>query len=269
MQNSKISSNHSSSGSSLASSHHDSISDNQRSKLKSPIQPEHEYADQIVTHERPLIQKSNSSNEDYIPSPSTIKKRRSTKSYRQDIYEEDLMSSDEEVNRLNKPLSVIKINDRHIREIYKLPTPPPEIKRVFHRMRSPEPKIIERIFVRRPTPEIIENIIEIPPRKVHIINREKHLRQSKPITRTKVVHLKRRHHHENEEQPQSYISSDQYLQQPPISTYTVQLKPLPMNYYQSNILPEITCNTHILQSPFYTYQSSHMPLIFSHEYTYY
>ncbi|CAF3102284.1 unnamed protein product [Rotaria sp. Silwood2] len=113
MQNSKISSNHSSSVSSLTSSHHDSTSDNQR--------------------------------------------------------------------------------------IYKLPTPPPEIKRVFHRIRSPEPKIIERIFVCRPTSEIIENIIEIPPRKVHIINREKHFRQSKPITRTKVVHLKRCHRHENEE----------------------------------------------------------------------
>jgi hypothetical protein len=66
-----------------------------------------------------------------------------------------------------------------------VPTPPPEIKRVFHRLRSPEPKIIERVFVRRPAPEIIENIIEVPPEQVRIINKEKYLRKSKPIIRTK------------------------------------------------------------------------------------
>jgi hypothetical protein len=66
-----------------------------------------------------------------------------------------------------------------------LPTPPPEVKKVFHRLRSPEPKIIERVYVRRAAPEIIENIIEVPPEKVRIINREKNLSKSKPIIRTK------------------------------------------------------------------------------------
>ena len=69
--------------------------------------------------------------------------------------------------------------------VYRIPTPPPEIKRVYHRLRSPKTKTIERVYVHRPPPEIIENIIEIPPEKVRIINREKHLRPSKPIIRTK------------------------------------------------------------------------------------
>lgn len=69
--------------------------------------------------------------------------------------------------------------------VYRIPTPPPEIKRVYHRTRSPKTQTIERVYVHRPAREIVENIIEIPPEKVRIINREKHLRPSKPIIRTK------------------------------------------------------------------------------------
>lgn len=69
--------------------------------------------------------------------------------------------------------------------VYRLPTPPPKVKRVFHRLRSPEPKIIERVYVRRPAPQIIENVIEVPPEKVKIIHREKYLDNAKPITRSK------------------------------------------------------------------------------------
>lgn len=69
--------------------------------------------------------------------------------------------------------------------VYRLPTPPPKVKRVFHRLRSPEPKIIERVYVRRPAPQIIENVIEVPPEKVKIIHREKYLGNAKPITRSK------------------------------------------------------------------------------------
>jgi hypothetical protein len=66
-----------------------------------------------------------------------------------------------------------------------LPTPSPKIKRVYHRLRSPEPKVIERVFVRRPPPQIIENIIEVPPEKVRIVTREKYLEKPPPITRSK------------------------------------------------------------------------------------
>ncbi len=69
--------------------------------------------------------------------------------------------------------------------VYRLPTPPPKVKRVFHRLQSPEPKIIERVYVRRPPPEIIENVIEVPGEKVRIINREKYLEKSAPVTRSK------------------------------------------------------------------------------------
>ncbi|CAF2657839.1 unnamed protein product [Rotaria sp. Silwood2] len=253
MQNSKISSNHLSSLSSLNSSHHDSTSNNRRNRLKIPDLSEYEYVGRLVTRERPIIRKSNTLHENFMPSLNTNKKYRSTQSHRQTIHEENIMSSDEDVNSLNKPFSVIKINDQHIREIYKLPTPPPEVKRVFRRLRSPEPKLIERIFVRRPTPEIIENIIEVPRQKVRIVNREKYLRQSEPIIRTKFVRLKRRHRDQNEAQSQSYIPSNQYLQQPTISTYTSQLNPDSMIYCQSSILPQVTLKPKILQAPCYTY----------------
>ena len=110
-------------------------------------------------------------------------------------------SSSDNEDDLSRPLGVIRINDRHFREsefkktfhtidfasflVYRLPTPPPKVKRVFHRLRSPEPKIIERIYVRRPAPQVIENVIEVPPEKVRIIHRDKFLSHSKPITRSK------------------------------------------------------------------------------------
>lgn len=107
----------------------------------------------------------------------------------------------DDVDALSKPLGVIRISDRHYREsnrikkglsemrililVYRLPTPPPKVKRVFHRLQSPEPKVIERVYVRRPPPQIIENVIEVPPQKVRIIKKEKFLDKSTPITRSK------------------------------------------------------------------------------------
>jgi hypothetical protein len=137
----------------------------------------------LVTRERPIVRQSNSYHE-------TI-----------DRYYYST-SSDEDADDLSKPLGVIRISDRHVREsmqmkvdkrekyfvdilVYRVPTPPPEIKRVVHRLRSPKPKIIERVFVHRPPSEIIENVIEVPPEKVRVISREKHLPPSKPIIRTK------------------------------------------------------------------------------------
>jgi len=66
-----------------------------------------------------------------------------------------------------------------------MPTPPPEYRQVRQRAPPPQPKVIERVFLRRPAPEIIENIIEVPPEEVRIINREKILPKSKPIIRNK------------------------------------------------------------------------------------
>jgi hypothetical protein len=127
-------------------------------------------------------------------------------SHRRHVYEDRAVSSDnndtDDIDGLTRPLGVIRISDRHFREskscvicshsielvnslVYRLPTPPPKVKRVYHRLRSPEPKIIERVYVRRPQPQIIENVIEVPPEKVRIIHREKYLENAKPITRSK------------------------------------------------------------------------------------
>ncbi|CAF5210524.1 unnamed protein product, partial [Rotaria magnacalcarata] len=193
------------------------------------------------------------------------------------VYEEQSASSsdsDDNSDGLSKPLGVIKISDRHVREIYRLPTPPPKIKRVYHRLKSPDPKVIERVFVRRPPPQIIENIIEIPPEKVRIINREKYLGKSEPITRSKIVKLKSRHRHrdvqeeeEEEEddygdveegQPQqTYMSSEQYAQQPqttmqsstyqPAAETSLVYPPQPnrrtVGYFESTIPPHIMLNS--------------------------
>ncbi|CAF3748127.1 unnamed protein product [Rotaria sordida] len=259
MQNIKISSNHSSSLSSLASNHHKSTSKNHKSRLKVPAQSGYEYVGRIVTHERPMFRKSNLFYKNHIPSSHIIKKHRSIKPHYQEIYEDDLTSSDEDIEDLCRSL------------VYKLPTPPPQVKRVFHRLRSPEPKLIERIYVRRPTPEIIENIVEVPPEKVRIINRKKYLRQSKPITRTKLIHLRPHHHQQQiEEQPQSYIPFDQCLQQPTAFTYTLQQNPHPVSYYEPIIPPHSTFNPPILQSTSYTHQLPQIvPLDLPYGYSYY
>lgn len=154
------------------------------------------------------MQKSKSAHQNPVFSQTKHQYHHVAQSNRQPVYEEVSCSSSggddsDEVDSLSKPLGVIRINDRHLREsiisnidhlcekinfplvVYRLPTPPPKVKRVYHRLRSPETKVIERVFVRRPPPQIIENIIEVPPEKVRIINREKILGKSKPITRSK------------------------------------------------------------------------------------
>jgi hypothetical protein len=57
-----------------------------------------EYLGRLITHERPIIRKSNSSHEKFVFPSNT------------------LTSSDEDIDDLNKPIGVIRINDRHFRE---------------------------------------------------------------------------------------------------------------------------------------------------------
>jgi hypothetical protein len=77
---------------------------------------DYEYLGRLVTRERPIIKKSNLSLEDLLPCLNTTKYYRSTRNSHQEIYEEDSTSSDEDADDLNRPLGVIRINDRHYRE---------------------------------------------------------------------------------------------------------------------------------------------------------
>ncbi|UJR27217.1 hypothetical protein I4U23_008513 [Adineta vaga] len=185
-------STHSSSVSSVASTQQSATN-----ALKSPVPSDYEYLGRLVTRERPIVQKSKSAHQNRIVSQTEQYYQHPIEANHQPIYEEASCSSSgddtDDIESLSKPLGVIKINDRHLREIYRLPTPPPKVKRVYHRLRSPQTKVIERVFVRRPPPQIIENIIEVPPEKVRIINREKFLGKSKPITRSKLIRLKSGH----------------------------------------------------------------------------
>ncbi|CAF3329291.1 unnamed protein product [Rotaria socialis] len=271
MENSKHS-YRSSSISSVASSQQ-----NPTNGLKALASSDFEYVGRLVTRERPVIRTSNSIQQSYVFPQNKNKYFPSNASQRQNIYEEQSTSSsdgDDNSDGLSKPLGVIKISDRHVREIYRLPTPPPKIKRVYHRLKSPDPKVIERVFVRRPPPQIIENIIEIPPEKVRIINREKYLGKSEPITRSKIVKLKSRHRHREvqeeeegeeddyddveERQPQqTYMPSEQYAQQPqttmqsstyqPAAETSLVYPPQPntrtVGYFESTIPPEIMLNS--------------------------
>ncbi len=71
---------------------------------------DYEYRGRLVTFERPIVRKSNSLHQNLVFPSNT------NKDHRQDIYEEDSTSLDEDVDGLNKPLGVIRINDRHFRE---------------------------------------------------------------------------------------------------------------------------------------------------------
>ncbi|CAF1511776.1 unnamed protein product [Adineta ricciae] len=164
--------------------------------------PQYTYMGRLVTYERPTLRKSKS-----------LHHRSKKYAYDYDSYSS---SDDDDPNKL---LGVVKVNNRHVREVYRIPTPPPEIRQVYHRARSPKPKIIERVFVRRPTPEIIENIIQVPPQKTKIIHREKILRPSKPIVRTKYVYLRP----EDEQQQQDVFTSSINLQ--PSVSYTQTMAP--------------------------------------------
>ncbi len=77
---------------------------------------EYEYVDRSITRERPIIRKPNVLHESHLFLSNTNKYYRSTKTHRQEIYEEDVTSSDEDVDDLSKPFAVIQINDRRFRE---------------------------------------------------------------------------------------------------------------------------------------------------------
>ncbi|CAF0869751.1 unnamed protein product [Didymodactylos carnosus] len=98
--------------------------------------------------------------------------------------------------QLGKPISVTRISDGHYREIYRLPTPPPKLKRIIHRLKPSEPKLIEQIYVRRSPQEIIENVIEVPSQHVRVVNKGKFLDGSPAITQSKPIRLhSNRHNH--------------------------------------------------------------------------
>ncbi|CAF0991380.1 unnamed protein product, partial [Didymodactylos carnosus] len=165
--------------------------------------------------------------------------------------DEDVDSYDDEdeasEDPLSKPIGVIRINDAHYREIYRLPTPPPKFKRIFHRLKSPEPKLIERVFVQRPPREIIENVIEVPPQRVRVVNKEKFLDRSSPITRSKLVRLHSKQHNrrqrDNNEELMASLQTTNVIPQTPMVTTTfpanqtrsqtlIQLPTTPANFTQ-------------------------------------
>ncbi|CAF0911978.1 unnamed protein product [Adineta steineri] len=280
MRNSRFS--HQSSSASSA----ESARQSPNNRHKSPVPANFEYLGRLVTRERPLIQKSKSALQHHVVSHNKPQYHQPRASHHREIYEDvtDTLSDDDDdhdggggmdnYDGLGKPVGVIRINDRHLREIYRLPTPPPKVKRVYHRLRSPETKVIERVFVRRPPPQIIENVIEVPPEKVRIINREKLLAKPTPITRSKLIHLKNRHHRqeipeqeeEEEEEPQqqqqqisvpggqcpqqeTFIPSQHYSQQQPAAATTTSLvyPPQPtmntVGYIQSSVPPHLMFNS--------------------------
>jgi len=77
---------------------------------------EYEYLGRLVTVERPIVRKENSLRENPVLPSNTNKYYHSTRAHHQGIYEEDSASLDEDTDGFNKPLGVIRINDRHFRE---------------------------------------------------------------------------------------------------------------------------------------------------------
>ncbi|CAF0800771.1 unnamed protein product [Rotaria sordida] len=218
-------------------------------KLKSSASSDYEFVGRLVTREQPIIRKEHSIKQNLVFPQNKQKFYHSMASHGRKIYEDiPVSSSDDDLDGLSKPLGVIRISDRHFREIYRLPTPPPSVKRVYHRLKSPEPKVIERVFVRRPPPQIIENIIEIPPEKVRIIHKEKYLGKSTPITRSKIVRLKSRQQRLREEeeeeqqqqqQQQTFIPFEEYPQQQqqnfiPFEEYSQQTTTMPSTTFQQS-----------------------------------
>ncbi|UJR21976.1 hypothetical protein I4U23_025044 [Adineta vaga] len=183
-------------------------SSSDREALSSPLS-KHTYMGRYVTYERPVLHKSRSSHHRYFQ-PNEY------------VYEEG--SSDDDYDP-NKPLGIIKINNQHIREIYRIPTPPPETRQVYHRARSPKPKIIERVYVRRPPRQIIENVVQVPPQKTEIVHREKVLRASKPIIRTKYVYLKPEDEQYQQQQQQQTVYPSFVNLQSTATNYTQSMTP--------------------------------------------
>ncbi|CAF1273203.1 unnamed protein product [Adineta steineri] len=230
MQKSKKSSSDLSSISSLLSSNEQKIPISvQKSPSKTSTTSDYEYKGRLVTYERPVRQKSKlsttNSNSSFV-FPSRINKHsRLMHSKTSDTFDDE---ETEDTTDLTRPVGRIQINDRHVREIYRVPTPPPEFKQVFYRARSPEPKIIERIYVKRPAPTIIEKVIQVPPETVQIINKEKQLPQLKPTFRTRYVYLKP----EDEYQVEERVEVKQEPQQEVTVTTTEQQVPATYVYSQ-------------------------------------
>ena len=76
-----------------------------------------EYVGRLVTRERPIISKSKSIHQNYVFTQNKHKYHHSMATQYEDIDEEASGStSGEESDGLSKPLGVIRINDRHLRE---------------------------------------------------------------------------------------------------------------------------------------------------------
>jgi hypothetical protein len=87
--------------------------------LRSLASSDFEYVGRLVTRERPVIRTSNSVQQSHVFPQNKNKYYPSNASQRQNIYEEQSASSsddDDNSDGLSKPLGVIKISDRHVRE---------------------------------------------------------------------------------------------------------------------------------------------------------
>jgi hypothetical protein len=88
--------------------------------FRSPITSDYEYLGRLVTHERPIIRRSKSIQQNLVFPQNSHKYHHSMRSHHQDIYKEvSNSSSDEDIDDsdgLSKPLGVIRISDRHYRE---------------------------------------------------------------------------------------------------------------------------------------------------------
>lgn len=82
----------------------------------------------MVTRERPIVQRSKSLHQSLVYSQNKQPYKYSTGSYRREIYDDvTSASNDDDVNvdddddvddcdRLSRPVGIIRINDRHLRE---------------------------------------------------------------------------------------------------------------------------------------------------------
>ena len=91
--------------------------------MRSIASSDFEYVGRLVTRERPVIRTSNSIQRSHVFPQNKNKYYSSDAAQRQNIYEEQSASSsddddddDDNSDGLSKPLGVIKISDRHVRE---------------------------------------------------------------------------------------------------------------------------------------------------------
>jgi hypothetical protein len=86
-----------------------------------PPSSDYEYLGRLVTRERPIHRKSNSIQQNLVFPQNKHKYHHSMGSHRREVHEEMPSSSDEDEDAddsdgLSKPLGVIRISDRHLRE---------------------------------------------------------------------------------------------------------------------------------------------------------